>query len=466
MTQTIVSVQSLERCPDCGGPVTQDEDTLDTWFSSALWTWSTLVDPDVANDPALDLQTMLARSPDFRKFHPTSVMETGYDILFFWVARMILMTTYATGQVPFKTVYLHGLIRARDGRKMSKSHPETMIDPLDMIARYGADALRLSMIVGQSPGNDARLYEEKIAGYRNFINKLWNASRFVLMQCEEAKIDPRTITTLPASTELSLADRAILHASEVLIEDVTKGLEEYRLSETGERLYSFTWDLFCDWYLELSKGTANVAVLVHVLRRLLILLHPYCPFVTEELWAQVQPADAGLLIRKEWPQVKPERKDQAAFDQLQIVIDVITAIRKIRADQGVEPGKGLTVTLRTAEHGALLESQREHIGRLARVEQLTITAEAFEPANCASVFLPGIEVHVSLEGLIDTEKERLRLEKEREQLQRFIGGIEAKLGNEQFLAKAPPALVEEQRAKLTEAQEKLGKVEERLRSLE
>jgi valyl-tRNA synthetase len=218
------------------------------------------------------VQAMLARSPDFQKFHPTSVMETGYDIIFFWVARMILMTTYATGQIPFKTVYLHGLIRARDGRKMSKSHPETMIDPLDMIAKYGADALRLSMIVGQSPGNDSRLYEEKIAGYRNFINKLWNASRFVLMQCEEAeecRSEDNGQCFNGQWTNLSLADRAILHATEVLIEDVTKGMEEYRLSETGERLYSFTWDYFCDWYLELSKGTANVAVLVHVLRRLL-----------------------------------------------------------------------------------------------------------------------------------------------------------------------------------------------------
>ncbi len=442
----------------------QDEDTLDTWFSSALWTWSTLVDPALTSDFSLTLNELLERSPDFKKFHPTSVMETGYDILFFWVARMILMTTYATGQIPFKTVYLHGLIRTRDGKKMSKSDPSTMIDPLDIIPKYGADALRLSMIVGQSPGADSRLFEEKIAGYRNFINKLWNASRFVLMQCDEAKIDPHSIDTLPPASALSLADRAVLHASEELIRDVTKGLETYSLSETGERLYAFVWDYFCDWYLELSKGTANHAVLVHVLRRVLRLLHPYCPFVTEELWGQVKPKDAGMLILQEWPTMKKERLDHEAFDQLQTLIDVITAIRKLRADQGVEPGKEITVTLVTKKHSALCESQEVHIRRMGKVSSLTITDAAIS-GDVASVFLADIEVHLSLEGLVDKEKEKASLTKEKENLERFIGGIEAKLGNEQFISKAPAALVDEQKAKLEEAKGKLEKIGERLKSL-
>ena len=193
-------------------------------------------------------------APISKKFHPTQVMETGYDILFFWVARMILMTTYAVGDIPFETVYLHGLIRTREGKKMSKSDPETMIDPLDIIPKYGADALRLSMILGQSPGNDSRLYEEKIAGTGIFVNKLWNASRFVLMQCDEAKIDPKTIAKLPDSSALALPDRAILSRLQSIVEKVTKGLEEYRLSEVGDTLYSFVWDDFCDWYLELSKA--------------------------------------------------------------------------------------------------------------------------------------------------------------------------------------------------------------------
>jgi valyl-tRNA synthetase len=443
---------------------TQDEDTLDTWFSSALWTWSTLVDPKLTEDYSLSLKDILDRSPDFQKFHPTAVMETGYDIIFFWVARMILMTTYATGQIPFKTVYLHGLIRTRDGKKMSKSDPSTMIDPLDMIGNYGADALRLSMIVGQSPGADSRLYEEKIAGYRNFINKLWNASRFVLMQCEAAGVDPHSIETLPDPSKLSLADRAILHASEILIEDVTKGLETYSLSEAGEKLYSFTWDTFCDWYLELSKGTANLDVLVHVLRRILMLLHPYCPFITEELWLQIKRDKYGMLIAKSWPLVKEKHKDAQAFNNFQILIDVITAIRKLRTDQSVEPGKEVAITLVTQKHSALAESQEAHIRRLGKVGSLTVT-DAAVSGDVASVFLADIEVHLSLEGLVDTEKEKANLTKEKENLERFIGGIEAKLGNKQFIGKAPAQLVEEQKGKLEEAKGKLEKIEERLKSL-
>jgi len=444
----------------------QDPDTLDTWFSSGLWTWSTLIDKNLTQDFNLSLQDLLKQSPDFQKFHPTSVMETGYDILFFWVARMILMTTYATGQIPFKTVYLHGLIRTRDGKKMSKSDPSTMIDPLDMISSYGADALRLSMIVGQSPGADSRLYEEKIAGYRNFINKLWNASRFVLMQCEQAGVDPHSIKELPEASQLSLADRALLHALDHdLVRDVTAGMEEYRLSETGERLYGFVWDFFCDWYLELSKGSANVAVLVHTLRRILTLLHPYCPFVTEELWAQVKATDAPMLIAQSWPVLKPERADAKAAQEFQVLIDVITAIRKLRADQNVEPGKEITVTLVSKTNSATLEQQEAHIRRMGKIGSLKISTDAQQLENVASAFLADIEVHLSLEGLVDKEKEKASLTKEKENLEKFSKGIEAKLSNEQFMAKAPANLVEEQKARLAEAQDKLKKIEERLTTL-
>lgn len=450
----------------CGSPVEQDPDTLDTWFSSALWTWSTLIDRSVTEDPSLSLEDMLARSSDFQKFHPTSVLETGYDILPFWVARMILMTTYAIGQVPFETTYLHGLIRTRDGKKMSKSDPKTMIDPVDMIAKYGADALRLSMIVGQSPGADSRLYEEKIAGYRNFVNKLWNASRFVLMQCEEKKVDPATIAKLPDATTLSLADRALLHALELLVEDVTKGLQEYRLSEVGERLYSFIWDYFCDWYLELSKGSANVAVLVHTLRRLLRLLHPYCPFVTEELWTAVKSKDLRMIMLEQWPLPHPERKDIEAFDQLQVIIDVITAIRKLRADSSVEHAKEVTVTLVTKTWVPLLESQEVHIRRLAKVGSLTIETGAFKPSHeMVSAFLDGIEVHLSLTGLVDRTKEKANLEKEYAQLEKYIAGIEAKLSKKDFVERAPAALIAQEREKLKASQDTLQKIRERLKTV-
>ncbi len=441
---------------------TQDPDTLDTWFSSALWTWSTLIDPALTKDYSLSLKDLLDKSPDYNKFHPTQVMETGYDIIFFWVARMILMTTYATGHKPFETVYLHGMVRTRDGRKMSKSDPDTMIDPLDIIPKYGADALRLSMIVGQSPGNDAKLYEEKIAGYRNFINKLWNASRFVLMQCKE----PQNVESGIQNPELlTLADKALLSALQDLITDVTEGLEKYSLSEVGEKLYSFVWDYFCDWYLELSKGESNPQVLIHSLRIILQLLHPYCPFVTEELWASLKHKDDPMLLRMQWPQAEAHLRDPAAYDRLQVVIDVIVSIRRLRADHGIEPGASIDVLLCAPEYEELLGAQADHIKRLARVGTLTIESKPKEQKNVASAFLKGVEVHVSLEGMIDLDKERENLQKEKSQLEAFLKGIESKLGNAQFVENAPEAVVCGEREKMEVAKEKLQKIEERLASL-
>lgn len=455
-------------CPPQGEGWEQDPDTLDTWFSSALWTWSTLVDPALVDEYDLSLPELLAKSPDFQKFHPTQVMETGYDILFFWVARMILMTTYATGDIPFETVYLHGLIRTREGKKMSKSDPETMIDPLDIIPKYGADALRLSMIVGQSPGADSRLYEEKIAGYRNFVNKLWNASRFVLMQCEQAGADPKGIgmenAKFKMQNNLSLADRALLSALQQLIEDVTKGLEEYRLSEAGDRLYSFVWDYFCDWYLELSKGQVNLDVLVHTLRTILILLHPYCPFVTEELWSSVKPAGAGMLIREPWPIAQKKLKDAVAQVELQLIIDIDTAIRKLRSEQRVEQGKTVGVTLVSKKYGKFLKSQPDFVFKLAGAT-VVIEAKYQGGKDSASMFLPDVEVHLPLEGLIDVSKERAAMAKEKEQLSKFIASAKAKLSNEAFTARAPEAVVSAEKEKLSQLEEKLKKVEERLKAL-
>ena len=448
----------------------QDSDTLDTWFSAGLWTWSSLVEPALAQDFSLSLKEILEKSPDMRKFHPTDVMETGYDILFFWVARMILMTTYVFSRldigksererIPFKTVYLHGLIRTRNGRKMSKSHPETMIDPLDMISKYGADALRLSMIVGQSPGNDSKLYEEKIAGYRNFINKLWNASRFVLMQCETAGFDPKSDFVIDAK-KLSLADRALLTALQDVIDEVTQGLATYRLSDVGDRLYGFVWDYFCDWYLELSKGDSHPEVLVFALRTILTILHPYCPFVTEELWKAVSPKDS-MLIKQSWPRENNSWRDQSAFDQLQIVIDVITALRKLRTEQGIEPGKKLKAIVHTKKHAGLLSEQREHIVRLVRLEELTIDEKPVKHQHAASAFLRDVEVHLPLEGVIDLEAEKKKLLKEQKELQVFTANLEKKLSDKSFAKNAPPEVVEKEKEKLINATEKLRKIDERL----
>ena len=445
----------------------QDSDTLDTWFSSSLWTWSTLIDPALTKDFSLSLEEMLRNSPDYKKFHPTSVLETAYDILFFWVARMILMTTYVTGQVPFKTVYLSGLIRTRDGKKMSKSDPETVIDPLDVIPKYGADALRLSLVLGQGAGADSRLYDEKIAGYRNFVNKLWNASRFVESalkdyEHETAGVNPHTVTTYEVK---SLADKALHTALQRVIRDVTKCLEEYRLSEAGERLYGFVWDYFCDWYLELSKGEPNPELLVHSLRTILTLLHPFCPFVTEKLWEEVKQSTDPMLIVHPWPFAEDEKFPEEHV-YLQTIIDVITAIRKLRSDHDVEHGKEVKVTLVTRDWVKLLESQESHIRRMAKVESLMISTGKFTPAkDMVSAFLPDIEVHLSLAGLVDVEKEKGNLTKEKGELQKYIAGIEGKLQNKNFVERAAANIVEAERGKLQEAADKLKKVEERLKAL-
>jgi len=450
----------------------QDPDTLDTWFSSGLWTWSTLVDPKLTEDPTLSLEELLLKSPDFLRFHPTTLMETGYDILFFWVARMILMTTYVTGgipeleygHVPFETVYLHGLVRTREGKKMSKSDPETMIDPLDIIPIYGADALRLSMVIGQTPGNDFRLYKEKIAGYRNFVNKLWNAARFILLQCEEFGVDPKDVGlgTKNVGT-LSLVDRALLSALQEIIQKTTEDVEHYRLSPAGDRLYSFLWECFCDWYLELSKGSPNLPVLVTSFRTLLILLHPYIPFVTEELWGSFKPEGAGLLVRERWPHPDEGLRDCDAEKELGTLIDVIRSIRKLRTDHGVPASAKVEVTVRT--HSTLLEAQRTHVERLGRVKKLTITTKAVKLHGAASAFTSHAEVYVHLEGVIDLEKERARLERERIDLKRYLTMLEAKLANGEFTRHAPEHVIHLEREKLVEVTEKLAKVEEQLQSL-
>ncbi len=444
----------------------QDNDTLDTWFSSALWTWSTLIDPALMNSPELTLKQLLEQSPDFQKFHPTQVMETGYDIIFFWVARMILMTTYATKQIPFKTVYLHGMVRTKDGAKMSKSKPKTMINPLEVIPEFGADALRLSMIVGQTPGNDMRIDQEKIAGYRNFINKLWNASRFVLMQCEQAEVDPRNIAALQGdNSNLSLADKAILIELDRLITDVTSGVESYRLSEVGERLYSFVWEEFCDWYLELSKGSANITVLLHVLRTILTLLHPYCPFVTEEIWKMVSQEGSELLIKTPWPTSNVILSgDEGGTAEYQVLKEVISAIRKVKAEQNIPPSEKPSITIVSPMYKKVIQEESVHIVRMGRVTEVQLSDKFTPEKTDYSVFLKNVEVHVHLGDLIDPEAETAALNAEKENLEKYIKSVEGKLSNKQFVANAPEAVVARERAKMQEAQDKLGKILERLQS--
>ena len=445
--ETYVGINAPE-----GNGWAQDEDTLDTWFSSALWTWSTLIDPKAAANKDLSLKEIFEQSPDYQRFHPTNVMETGYDILFFWVARMILMTTYTTGEIPFKTVYLHGLIRTRDGSKMSKSKPETCIDPLDMIDQYGADALRMSMVIGNSPGNDMRLYEEKIQGYRNFTNKLWNASRFVLGILEE-----KGVKEAPEMDEkkLSDADKWILGKLDTTIVAADEALNDYRISDAGQTLYDFLWNDFCDWYLELSKGEKqNLSVLYHVLKNILILLHPIIPFVTEAIWGEI-PGQKGMLINEEYSAPSGKKYDG---EGIQNAIGLITSIRQMRGENKIEPAQKIPVTIYGHEAMSDIERNKEDIIRLARISELTLEKSGEKLAGAATDIVNGVEIFIPLGGLVDTEKEKARLEKEIGNLTGYIKGLEAKLGNKKFVDNAPEAIVSAEKAKLEEAKNKIEKM--------
>ncbi len=308
-------------CHKCGGKLEQDSDTLDTWFSSSLWTFSTLGWPD--------------KTKDLAAYHPTSVMETGYDILFFWVARMVLMAGYALKDIPFRTVYLHGLVRDKQGRKMSKSLGNG-IDPIEMIGKYGADALRLSMIIGTTPGNDFRLYEEKIAGYRNFVNKLWNIVRFANLTA-----DLRVLNEPPRPA--TLADKWILSRFAVIASLVTGKVEDYAFSEAGEALYDFTWHELADWYLEVAKLEGGKAdILSYLMTQLLKLWHPYTPFVTETLWRESFGESADMLMVQKWPAALPA-KDSAAEKEFRKVQNIITAIRNYRAEQKIASDRVMDV---------------------------------------------------------------------------------------------------------------------------
>jgi len=441
--EVIVARTAPSKCSKCGSmSFKQDEDTLDTWFSSALWTFSTLGWPK--------------KTDDLKFFHPTSVMETGYDILFFWVARMILMTTYGLNEIPFENVYLHGLIRTREGKKMSKSDPSTCIDPLDMIEKYGADALRMSMVIGNSPGNDMRLYEEKIKGYRNFTNKLWNASRFVLGILEEkvVKKEPEINQKL-----LSDADKWILDKLNTVIKTSDDSLMNYRISEAGQILYDFLWNDFCDWYLELSKGEKqNPAVLYHVLKNILILLHPITPFVTEEVWANM-PGQKGMLISHTFPIPDKQKYNGSSVG---LMIDVITKIRHLRAENKIDPAQKIPVIIYGHNNLKNLKKNESEILRLARVSELKLQEKGEKIKNSATDVINGVEIFIPLGDLVDMTKEKQRLSNEIENLENYLKGLKAKLDNKNFIQNAPPAIVEGEKKKLEESEGKLKKLKEQL----
>ncbi len=445
----------------------QDPDTLDTWFSSALWTWSTLIDPELAADPGLDLEQLLARSPDYQRFHPTSVMETGYDILFFWVARMILSTTYATGQVPFRTVYLHGLILDKDGDKMSKSKPETCVDPLDTIAEHGADTMRLALLVGNAPGKDLKLGQEKIVGCKRLINKIWNAAKLVDRSVTTSAGEGDRASLRPGAVEHPV-NRWMLARLRELVARVDARLGEYHFGDAAELIRSSFWSEFCDFYLEaikiapLAELREMAAVLFYTFRTYLKLFHPFLPFVTEKLWTELGCED--MLIRAGWPRPDPAWEWAAETAGVDAVVRLVSAVRAVRAEQELAPTAKIDLEVRAKSHVEVFATCEAIITRLVRAEKLTWSA-ADAGARGASVAVDAaFEAAVRL-GEADREAERKRLAKQLEAATGRLRGLEKKLSNQDFLTRAKPEVVERTRAEDEKLRATIASIEERLPAL-
>ncbi len=432
--ETVVSKEDVTVCPKCGGKMKQDEDVLDTWFSSALWPFSTLGWPD--------------KTEDLEYFYPTDTLVTGYDIIFFWVARMMFSGLEHVGEVPFKHVYIHGLVRDSQGRKMSKSLGNG-IDPLEIIDQYGADALRFTLATGNSPGNDMRFYIERVEASRNFANKIWNASRFVLMNLNIQNC------SLPALDTLKIEDRWILHAYNELVREVTENLDKYELGIAVSKLYDFIWDSFCDWYIELVKprffeeGESNQSaqqVLTYVLSNTLKLLHPFMPFITEEIW-QALPHEGESIMISDFPVYDENLVNAEAEAEMQMIMDSIKGIRNIRNEMNVPPSKKCTLYI-VSDQKEVFEKGVAFYSKLASAEQVVIqSGREGIPENAVSVIVPGAELLLPLDQLVDREKEIARLTKEKSRLEGEIKRVEGKLGNKGFTEKAPAAVVEEERKK-------------------
>jgi len=451
-----VAIDDPDACAQCGSSnILQDPDVLDTWFSSALWPHSTLGWPE--------------NSEDFRYFYPTTVMETGYDILFFWVARMIMMGLENTGEIPFNTVYLHGLLRDEKGEKMSKVKGN-VVNPIEAIEKYGTDALRFALSTGTSPGNDIRLGSQKLEASRNFGNKLWNAARFVVGNMEEGvRTDEIERATLP------LEDRWILSRLSRLVATVNKLMEDFQFGEAQRQIHDFLWGEFCDWYIEMAKirlrqPESPMPVLAHVLETSLRLLHPFMPFISEEMWQSLSQRLDGEMAESimiaPYPTADEEAVDAEAEKKMELVIEVIRAIRNARAEFKVEPSKWIEALVVAEEAKPAIKCQAQAIETLARVQPLTIigTKDA-RPDRVKTLVLKGAEVILPMAGMIDLEAERARLKKEIEGNQAEIARIEARLKDEKFLSKAPATVIERERERLATHRDRLTRLRERLAEL-
>ncbi len=445
-----VSETPVDTCPKCGKPMRRDEDTLDTWFSSALWPFSTLGWPD--------------KTPELEYFYPTDTLVTGYDIIFFWVARMIFSALEHTGEVPFKQVLIHGLVRDEQGRKMSKSLGNG-IDPLQVIDQYGADALRLTLVTGNSPGNDMRYSDDKIKASRNFANKLWNATRYILMNLGEEITKPE----LP--DQLETEDKWVLSKLNTLIREATDNLERFELGMAVQKIHDFIWDILCDWYIEITKprmaqgGQSALGaqkVLSYVMANSLKLLHPFMPYITEELW-QAVPHDNEFIMTASWPVADPALDFAQEEQEFEMVMEVIRGIRNARAEKNIPFSKKAKVYIATSQPEVFAKSTA-FLEKLASASEVEV-GDSFTLENPVQIVTPHATVYLPLGDLVDLDKERARLAKEKEACEKEIEFISKKLSNENFVSKAPAAVVDQQRQKLEAAKKKLAGVEESLKQL-
>jgi valyl-tRNA synthetase len=461
----IVSREVPEICPYCGSKgIAQDEDVLDTWFSSALWPFSTLGWPDATDD--------------LRTFYPTSVLITGFDILFFWVARMMMMGLKFMEKEPFRHVYIHALIRDAEGQKMSKSKGN-VVDPLQMTEKYGTDAFRFTLAAYAAQGRDIKFSEHRVEGYRHFLNKIWNVARFISINVKED-------TEILSMEELrkgeqpfapTLAERWILSRLSSVISEVDKSLEEYRFNDAASALYQFIWHELCDWYVEMIKPElysenvqskkAALAVLLHVFEGSLALLHPFMPFITEEIWQQLpcEKSAESLCIRK-YPTSGDGKPDREAEEKMNIIMDAVTGIRNIRGELNLSPSLELQALIKASNNAeSILNENISYIEKLARTKDVKIGREIHHPKNAAAAVRPFMEIFVPLEGLFDIDTEVNRLQKEKSRIDEDILFVQKKLSNEDFVTKAPKAIVEENKAKYSEYLEKLQSIQDKIEKL-
>ncbi len=457
--ETIVAREMPEKCPKCGCThFHQDEDTLDTWFSSALWPFSTLGWPD--------------KTPEMEYFYPTDVLVTGYDIIFFWVIRMVFSGLEQTGKTPFHHVLIHGLVRDSQGRKMSKSLGNG-IDPLEVIDKYGADALRLTLITGNAPGNDMRFYWERVEASRNFANKVWNASRFIMMNLEKAEV-PGEMNL----AELTGADKWILSKVNTLAKDVTENMDKYELGIAVQKVYDFIWEEFCDWYIEMVKprlysdtdSTKGAALwtLKTVLGNALKLLHPYMPFITEEIYCTLHPEEESIMISS-WPVFKEEWNFANEEEAVEIIKEAVRSIRNVRTGMNVPPSKKakVFVTAEDEKIRKIFENGEIFFAPLAHASQVIVQKDktGIEDDAVSAVTAKAV-IYMPFAELVDVEKEIERLKKEEEKLTKELARVNGMLGNERFISKAPKAKVDEERAKLERYTAMMEQVKERLAQLQ